>query len=158
MTHDDMSCDILPRLGELTCNRIFSMSHQMPFELCLGGSLGLSPEFKTVEKSIAKNADTLQHCTFKSLLRKTSTYLNCSHHCALPCKKKKKKQSVIIDAVRCCSKHPWRNSKTNLKLEWITITLCTSSRKTYLQKIIQSRYTVSCYWMNWLIWLIYTEN
>lgn len=80
MTHDDMSCDILPRLGELTCNRIFSMSHQTPFELCLGGSLGLSPEFKTVEKSIAKNADTLQHCT--SLLRKTSMYLNCSHHCA----------------------------------------------------------------------------
>lgn len=60
------SCDNLPKLGELTRNRIFSMTCQMPFDLFLGISLGLLLEFKTVLKSIVKNADTLQCFTFKS--------------------------------------------------------------------------------------------
>lgn len=60
------SCDSLPKPGELTRNRIFSVTCQMPFDLFLGISLGLLLEFKTVVKSIAKNTDTSQRFTFKS--------------------------------------------------------------------------------------------
>lgn len=69
------SCDSLPKLGELTCDRFFSMTcHQMPFDLFLGISLGLLLEFKPVLKSVVKNAYTLQ----RLLNLRTPVYLNCS--------------------------------------------------------------------------------
>lgn len=44
------SCDSLPKLGELTCDRFFSMTREMPFDLFLGISLGLLAGIQTSSK------------------------------------------------------------------------------------------------------------
>lgn len=66
LTMTTQSCDTVPKLGQLTQTRTFSMNCQISFDHFLGIFLGLLLEFRIVLKSIVKNTDTSQCFPFKS--------------------------------------------------------------------------------------------